>query len=314
MDNNIYYENQELMTIEYYLSRFKNVLLIRRLQQNTIVCYLEVLKTFLKFCFDNGIIPEDLSDEALEQWLAQTKSESLLRQRIGTIQNFYQSVLGKPYALAHLRYPKRHHYKPDYLTFIETLAIIDSIKNKKQKALVACQYYLALRVFEVCKIKVSDFTKNYDSRFGGFIWDIKVMGKGGNEDILPVPNELIPFVEDYYSSLDDLPSDFLFPGQFKESYATGTVRVIMKRQMKMLGIKKKGATHILRHSRITHLLQSGASAIHVQKLSRHKNIKTVLTYEHLDKNDLRVAFSKCDKTLFSQIKEINQKLLNQKSA
>ena len=69
------------------------MLMIKRLQPNTIETYLGCLAVFLDWCFDNQVIPEDVCDDALAQWLAQTKSESLLRQRIGTIQNFYQFVL-----------------------------------------------------------------------------------------------------------------------------------------------------------------------------------------------------------------------------
>jgi len=84
----------------------------------------------------------------------------------------------------------------------------------------------------------------------------------------------------------------------------------MKRTMAKLGIKKKGATHILRHSRATHLLQEGASLKHVQQLLRHKSSKTTELYSHLVKHDLRIAFSKCDRNFFNSIEKLKQKQLH----
>lgn len=294
------------MTREYYLSKFKTMLMIRRLQPNTIETYMACLAVFLEWCFSNQVIPEDVCDDALAQWLAETKSESLLRQRIGTIQNFYTHCLGIPYKLAHIPYPKKHDYKPDILTRIEVETIVSAIKNKKQKAIISVQYYCAMRVHEVVKIKMTDFLKNYDARQGGFIWDLKIRGKGGSDDIIPVQPEAIFYIEDYYNSCDNPPTEYLFEGQFRSWYSERSVQIIMKRTMKQLGICKKGATHILRHSRATHLLQEGASVAHVQKLLRHKNIKTTQRYEHLDRNDLRVAFIKADKNFFSSVSQLPQ--------
>lgn len=288
------------------------MLKIRGLQPNTIHTYEGVLSVFLQFCFDGGIIPEDLSDDALGEWLAETKSESLLKQRIGTIQNFYQFVLGIPYKCANFPSPKKHYYKPDILTRFEVEAIFSSIKNKKQLALISLQYYCALRVHEVVKIKLSDFTKNYDTRTETFTWDLKVRGKGGHDEIIPVQPEAIKYIENYYNSLDGLPDNYLFAGQFAEFYSTRSVQIIMKRQMRKLYINKKGATHILRHSRATHLLQTGASLKHVQQLLRHKSSKTTEIYSHLDKHDLRIAFTKCDNTFFSSVEKLQQKLIEEK--
>lgn len=292
------------MTRDYYIQKFKTMLRIRRLQPSTIETYVGCLAVYLEWCFSNQVIPEDVCDDALAQWLADTKSESLLRQRIGTIQNFYTHCLGIPYKLAHIPYPKRHDYKPDVLTRFEVEAIIGAIKNKKQKALVALQYYCALRVHETVKVKLTDFIKNYDTRLGCVVWDLKVRGKGGNDDIIPVQPEAIAYVEDYYNSLDNPPTEYLFEGQFRSYYSERSVQVIMKRVMAQLDIQKKGATHILRHSRATHLLQLGASTKHVQQLLRHRIIKTTERYLHLDKTDLRVAFTKCDRSFFSSVAEL----------
>lgn len=286
------------MNIEHYLSRFKNILAIRRLQPNTIEAYLSCLRKFLVYCAENQVLPEDLSNEVLEAWLAATPSESLLRQRIGTIQNFYQHVLGIPYKLAHIPYPKKHDFKPDILSRIEVEMIIKSIKNKKQRAIIALQYYCALRVHEVVKIRLTDFIRDFDTESKRIIIDLKIRGKGGNDDIIPVQPEAIGYITDYYNSSAVKPTDYLFEGQFRGCYSERSVQEIMKRQMRELGIKASGATHILRHSRATHLLQSGASIRHVQKLLRHKNIKTTERYTHLGSGDLRNVFSECDERFF----------------
>lgn len=75
------------------------------------------------------------------------------------------------------------------------------------------------------------------------------------------------------------------------------------------GIIKQGSTHLLRHSRATHLIQSGASLRHVQLLLRHSSSKTTEIYTHLDKNDLRQAFSNVDIKINLQLKQHDKTLI-----
>ena len=80
-----------------------------------------------------------------------------------------------------------------------------------------------------------------------------------------------------------------------------------------LGISKEGnhSSHLMRISRGTHLLLAGVDISFVQKLLRHKNIKTTQRYYNgVKTDDLRVVFSGADTFLKESLStELN--LLNQ---
>lgn len=97
---------------------------------------------------------------------------------------------------------------------------------------------------------------------------------------------------------------YLFVGQFGGHYDEQSVRQIVNRAMMVVGINKEGSTHLLRHSRATHLIQNGVSTRHVQILLRHNSSKTTEIYTHLSKEDLREAFKIADKSIINKI--INQ--------
>lgn len=279
-----------------YIIEYKKVLIIKRLSPNTIDTYVSCLKMFLNWCEEAHIYPPSLTKFQLTTYLSNTESTSLLRQQMGCIGNFYKFVLGIPYITAGLPYPKKRTGLPDYFTPSELIRIFQSIKNEKQRVIIKLQYACALRVHEVVKIKWTDFTKQYSQELNQNLFYIKIIGKGGYCDLIPVPpqtiNEIINALGDNFGK-----PGYLFNGQFGDHYSTRSVQIIVNRAMEQCKILKDGSTHLLRHSRATHLLQNGSSLRHVQMILRHKKSTTTEIYTHLSKSDLMLAVLKSDKSL-----------------
>ena len=179
------------------------------------------------------------------------------------------------------------------------------------------EYACALRVNEVCKIKKSDFLKKWDVNLKKNVYDLRIDGKGGNVEVIPVPDETVSEIAKCYSQLNerDKNSEYLFRGQFGLYYSSRSVSNRLTKAMNDCGIKKYGnhKTHFLRISRGTHLLIAGVDISFVQKLLRHKSIKTTQQYYSGIKTDeMRVVFSKADKFLFDnlQAEALTQKQLS----
>lgn len=275
------------MTKEEYLREYKKVLMIRNLQPNTIDTYMGCLKVFLFWCEEADIFPPQITKEQLRGFLCSLSSNSYLKQQRGTIDNFYKYILEMPYILNGMPYPKKDHHLPDYFTPYELSLIFNSIKNHKQRIILKLQYACALRVNEVVKVRWRDFVKNFDG------YNLKIFGKGNIPAIVPVPLETIQEIAQYLGNGFGQ-ADYLFKGQFKEYYSERSVQIIINRAMDECKIIKDGSTHLLRHSRATHLIQSGVSLRHVQLLLRHKSSRTTEIYTHLNTSDLRLAFDSAD--------------------
>jgi site-specific recombinase XerD len=201
--------------------------------------------------------------------------------------------------MADMPFPKKQRSLPDYFSIHELKSIFSSVKNPKQRLLLKIQYALALRVHELVKLKWSDFVYNFGK------YDLKILGKGNKHDFVPVPddtiNEIIEVLGNGFGR-----NEYLFTGQFGGHYSERSVQQIINRAMELNGIIKQGSTHLLRHSRATHLIQSGVSLRHVQLLLRHSSSKTTEIYTHLDRNDLRQAFSLADTKLNISLNETIQ--------
>jgi len=288
------------MTLDEYIESYKKTLIIKRFQPNTIETYLSCLKSFLYWCQKADIFPPEITKDHLLDYLSKTKSTSLLRQQIGTIGNFYRYVVGIPCICAGIPYPKKAKHLPDYFTPNELTKVFAAVKNDKQRLILKIQYALALRVHEVVKIKWKDFILKYDN------YEMKVLGKGNKSNYLPVPKETIAEIILTLGNNFGI-DEYLFKGQFKDHYSERSVQEIINRAMNDCGMIKEGSTHLLRHSRATHLIQNGSSLRHVQKILRHSKSTTTEIYTHLSNDDLREALEESDAKIQLRLNE--QKLI-----
>lgn len=282
--------------MEDIIKKYKQLLFIRRFQPNTIDTYVSVIKPFLYFLNEKGVNFQEAKTDHVIEFISSTESASLLRQQIGTIGRFYEFVYGIPYITTGIPYPKKKEGLPDYFTPYELLRIFEAVKNPKQRLILKIQYALALRVHEVVKIKWTDFVQNYSQELKALVYDIKIIGKGGYSNVIPVPSETINEITQVLGNNFGT-SGYLFKGQFKDHYSIRSVQIIINRAMEECNILKDGSTHLLRHSRATHLLQNGSSLRHVQMILRHKKSTTTEIYTHLNKMDLRLSILKSDNNM-----------------
>jgi site-specific recombinase XerD len=249
------------------------------------------LHLFLTFCESNNILPEDGNKMYFLKWL-DGQSESTIKQRIGTLQNFYTYVLDMPYVASGLPYPIHHDKPPEYLTIQEVKNLLGTIKNAKQNLILTLQYSLALRVGEVVILKGNNFYLCFHPEQKIHYYQVRVYGKGGKYRILPVPNETINKIKMVLGNDIIGRDEYLFKGQTKEAYSIRSVQIIFHRAKSLAGINKDGCTHLLRHSMATHHIQAGRSLRYVQELLGHSSSKTTERYTHLNTNDLMTEFNK----------------------
>lgn len=273
------------------------VLKVRNLGDRTIETYIERLKAFLYWCEQKDIYPPEITKCQLLEYFCSIKSDSYLRQQRATIDNFYRYVLEIPYILNGMPYPKRTKSLPEYFTFDELLRIFSSVKNNKQRIILKLQYACALRVHEVVRVKWSDFILHRGQ------YDLRVLGKGRKPALIPVPGETIQEIIAYMGNRFGSPG-YLFTGQFKDHYSERSICIIINRAMEECGIYKNGSTHLLRHSRATHLIQRGSSTMHVQQILRHNSSRTTEIYTHLNVTDLRRAIESSDQQIKTELKQI----------
>lgn len=158
--------------------------------------------------------------------------------------------------------------------------LLDNRSNEpidiRDRAMLELMYSSGLRLSELHGLDLNHV--NLQSR------EVRVLGKGSKERILPVGHQALDAVLDWLQvRLRFNPKDNAL---FVSSQGGRlTPRAIQKR-MEIWGVKQGLSTHLnphkLRHSFATHMLEASADLRAVQELLGHSNLATTQIYTHLD--------------------------------
>lgn len=151
---------------------------------------------------------------------------------------------------------------------------------------------LSLRLSEVCSLRRSSITMSQGR------WVIKCKVKGGREEIWPLPTDVKQAIDDYLR-LDtkrrialhsDGPDAHLFQPHsnyrtlvFDKALSGRHVQRIVAKWGQYSGVGKI-TPHDLRRTVVTELLNRGHSYRDVQMVTKHKDPKTVMRYDHAREN------------------------------
>ncbi len=113
---------------------------------------------------------------------------------------------------------------------------------------------------------------------------VKVRGKGKKERLVPVGKKAQEALRSYLveKMLQKKSDRALFVSKNGKRLAPRSIRRIVLKYSRALGLEGKVSPHTLRHTFATHLLQSGADLRVIQELLGHSSLSTTQKYTHLD--------------------------------
>jgi integrase/recombinase XerD len=169
-------------------------------------------------------------------------------------------------------------------------------EGARDYALMLVMLRLSLRVSEVCSLKASSVKWSHGR------WTLRCKVKGGREEVWPLPKDVKETIDNYLrldrKRREVVHSDgehaYLFQPHtnyrtldFDKPLSTRMVQKIVKKwaDYSRIGVL---SPHDLRRTAITRALESGLTYRQVQMMSKHKDPKTVMRYDHgrenLDQN------------------------------
>jgi integrase/recombinase XerC len=161
----------------------------------------------------------------------------------------------------------------------------------RDRALVELLYGAGLRVGETSALDVRDV----DLHRG----EVRVMGKGGKERVVPLPAEARVSLGEYLDSrrAPGLLAEPLFPSLRPQNgrlrrLGTRDIRRILKARARQVGIVDRVHPHRLRHSYATHLLDMGADLREIQELLGHASLSTTEKYTAVSAERLIEVYDK----------------------
>lgn len=205
-------------------------------------------------------------------------SSSYINLVYSALKFFYQTTLRREWDITEIPRMKRQKKLPVVLSTTEVQEIFKATTNLKYRAIFMTIYAAGLRISEASNLKISDIDSNN--------MQIRVIqGKGKKDRYTLLSTENLKNLREYFRLYR--PVLWLFPGNpLDKPISDRSIQKMFKKSKEKAGIKKSATVHTLRHCFATHLIESGTSIYHIQKLMGHTNPKTTSIYIHLTRKDL----------------------------
>lgn len=261
------------------LKGFAKWLQQKRFSQNTVDTYVEVTGLFLRYLDLKHM--DTISARSIELFnydfiFSTKKSVSYQNQCISGIKQFID-FKGLQIGDIEIKRPSKDKKLPTVLSKQEVKALFVATTNIKHRTLLSLVYSAGLRIGEALSLRPGDI----DIERG--LIHVRT-AKGRKDRYTLLSPSLVPLLESYKNHYR--PDQLLFEGRSGEAYTQVSARQVLKKALRLAGIKKHATLHTLRHSFATHLLESGTDIRYIQELLGHHSPKTTMIYTHVSSTSL----------------------------
>lgn len=268
---------REFLTFIEYEKRYSN---------HTVLAYQKDLEQFSAYyeaqTSDKNI--HQASHILIRGWVVSLMSEKItprsINRKISTLKSFYKFLLRKRIItqnpMSKIISPKTSSRLPVFVeqksmeTLLERVEFEEGFEGIRNKLILELLYATGMRKSELLNIKTTDI----DSYSG----QVKVLGKGKKERIIPLHQNLMKTISRYQT---EKPSGtYLLCDKNGEQLTPHKVYEVVKKYLSMVTTIDKRSPHVLRHSFATAMLNNGAEINAVKELLGHANLSATQVYTH----------------------------------
>ncbi len=225
----------------------------------------------------------------IRSWLADIKDDGqtarTINRKISSLNSFYKYLLRltivtkNPVAQLHaLRLPER---LPVYLKENETDRLLEEVqfeegfKGFTDRLICELLYQTGMRRNELLELKENSIEWS--------LKQIRVIGKGNKERLLPVSPMLLDTLRDYLQEkkgIGNADIHHLLVLESGQPLYAGYIYRVVKSYLNITTTVKKKSPHVLRHTFATHLLNNGANIQAIKDLLGHSSLAATQVYTH----------------------------------
>ena len=274
----------------------------KRYSKHTLLSYQNDLEQFFVYLvsqFDSPPVKE-INSLFVRSWLAELKedgnSAKTINRKISSLKSFfkYEIRVGQleQTPMTTVVAPKISKRLPSYVeqkdiaTLFDYVEFADNWKGRTERLVLLLFYHTGMRLSELINLK--------ETQIDLFHSQVKVLGKGNKERIIPVSAELMDNLQKYLS--EKKPAEganpFVFVTDKGKSLQPRSVYSFVRQHLSQVTTIQKKSPHILRHSFATHLMNNGADLNAVKELLGHSSLAATQVYTHNTIEKLKEVFKK----------------------
>ena len=264
----------------------------KRYSVHTLVAYQTDLTEFFSYLSNQfgKVSLKNIEHNFIRSWLAELKNNRLtaksINRKISSLKSFFKyhlrtgAIDSTP--MAKVISPKIGKRLPVFIKEEDTQKMVEGLysatedwKTLNTKMLISIFYATGLRLSELINLKEKqvDFSRS----------QIKVLGKGNKERIIPVSRAILDMIQNYrqlkkknFERTDDI---LLVTEKGKRLYPKYAYLLVNKILGESATLDKK-SPHVLRHTFATHLMKNGADLNAVKELLGHSSLASTQVYTH----------------------------------
>jgi integrase/recombinase XerD len=228
-------------------------------------------------------------------------SSRTISRRISTLRGFFRFLLAENYIdsdpTSMIEHPKQGRVLPKILSVKEVDALLGVSEKWDNGKPLEARNHVMLHLLYATGLRVSELVKLPLVSFNRHSGNLRVLGKGGKERLVPIGEQARVLLEEYLDHvrpqlLHGKTGPSLFVTRRGKAMTRNRYWQILKEITRQAGINKDISPHSLRHSFATHLLENGADLRSVQLMLGHSDISTTQLYTHIERSRLKSIHKK----------------------
>lgn len=277
----------------------------KRYSEHTIIAYKEDLHQFFTYLQEQFGMQEpalkEIAPSFVRSWLASLKeaknTAKTINRKISSLKSFFKYHLRtgaleqSPMAtIVSPKIPKRlpvYVEQKDTNTLFQHVEFPDTWAGKTDRLILAILYNTGMRRSELVNLK--------ESQVNAAANNIKVLGKGNKERVIPVSAALINEIKEYLEAKQTIEAPnriYLLINEKGKQVNAPYVYNAVKAYLSLVTTVDKKSPHVLRHTFATHLTNNGADLNAVKELLGHSSLAATQIYTHNTIEKLKDIYKK----------------------
>ena len=277
----------------------------KRYSSHTLRSYSDDLTQFYRFLTHQyeKVNLNAISAMHVRSWMASLKDQGIssrsINRKLSTLKSFFKfhlrngNITSTP--MSGVLSQKTKKRLPVFIKENDAAKILAAVAvhTEDWKSLNA---QMLLTLFYATGMRLSELIGLKEKQIDMYKKQVKVLGKGNKERIIPLHNETVSLLKEYVQQKRKEfaeKSDVLLVTEkgkkLYPKYAYNIVRNVLSQEAQTLD---KKSPHVLRHSFATHLMNNGASLDAVKELLGHSSLATTQIYTHTTIEKLKDIYKK----------------------